>query len=67
MELQTTLEKGTGVFATRNYQVGNIILSEEAYAFVTLQDSSLSVCHACFRSGHSLKTCSRCMHCRYTL
>ncbi|GJQ14149.1 hypothetical protein GpartN1_g5940.t1 [Galdieria partita] len=65
MQWSKTENKGMGLFATQPYKVGDIILVEEAYSWVTLQDNSLNICHTCFHCSEALKKCSRCKFARY--
>ncbi|EME27122.1 SET and MYND domain-containing protein [Galdieria sulphuraria] len=54
-----------GLFATKPYEVGNSILVEEAYSWVTFRDNGPNICHTCFKFSKSLKKCSQCKFARY--
>eukprot|EP00871_Galdieria_phlegrea_P001746 jgi/Galph1/2572/GphlegSOOS_G1251.1 len=64
-EVRNIPGKGRGLVAQRAYKVGDVIFSEEASAFATLNENYDKVCHACLKMSESLKTCGHCQFARY--
>ena len=64
-------EKGRGIRATKDFNVGNCILAADPFAFVIFESMAESVCHYCFnmvirdKSGKPTATLMKCAACKF--
>ena len=70
-EIFISEEKGRGIKATKDYNVGNLILQADPFAYVIFENMAEHVCHHCFnmvirdKSGKPTSTLLKCSACKF--
>lgn len=70
-EIFMSEEKGRGIRATKDFNVGNLMIQAEPYAYVIFEAMAEHVCHQCFnmvirdRQGKPTNTLLRCASCKF--
>jgi len=50
IEIIDVATKGRGLIATKTFETGQLVLREDAYAYVVMNDHIASTCHYCLSS-----------------
>ena len=70
-EIFISEEKGRGIKATKDFNVGNLILQADPFAYVIFENMAEHVCHHCFnmvirdKSGKPTTTLLKCSACKF--
>ena len=51
LEVVEVATKGRGLIAKKSFQTGQLVLREDAYAYVVMSNYAQSVCHYCLSSS----------------
>ena len=71
-EIFMSEEKGRGIRATKDFRVGNLIISAEPFAYVLFEAMAEHVCHQCFnmvirdKQGQPTTQLLRCSSCKFS-